>query len=594
MRDPPISGKFVVLNVKMCDLNLKDCGLDGFAISVGLSVSTSRHHHQIRLVRGDSHLKDSDAMQQETVRTTAQTTPEWWKTGIIYQIYPRSFQDSDGDGVGDLAGIESRLDYLADLGVDAIWISPIFPSPMADFGYDVSDYRDIDPMFGTLADFDRLVAATHRRGMKLILDFVPSHTSEQHPWFVDARSSRSSPKRDWYVWRDAKPDGSPPTNWISEFGRPAWTWDEGSGQYYLNIFLSEQPALNWRNPEVQAEMLDTMRFWYDRGVDGFRVDAITHIAPDPDKGDHPPDPNWQEHMDPSYRYLKVHSKHQPEGLEFVRMMRRITDSYPDRVLIGETDGELKAVMTYYGEAFDAFQLPFNFTLLNAPWEMAEIVRRIETYEAALPDGGWGNWVLGNHDCRRIASRAGPAQAAVAATLLLTLRGTPTIYQGDELGMESAEIPPHAVRDPWEKQVPGRGLGRDPARTPMPWEPGPTHGFSDGDPWLPVFVPAGGDVAAQRADATSLLSYVRALIALRRETPALTLGTYETTVAQDGIFVFTRRLDGTVFHVCLNFTGETRLCRVKGEVVLSSRHGSEGGAVDTLQLAPDEAAIIKAA
>lgn len=532
-------------------------------------------------------------MNQQTIQTAPNTAQEWWKTGIIYQIYPRSFQDSDGDGIGDLRGIESRLDYLVDLGIDAIWISPIFPSPMTDFGYDISDYRGIDPMFGTLEDFDRLVAATHRRGLKLILDFVPSHTSEKHPWFVEARSSRTSARRDWYIWRDAKPDGSPPTNWISEFGPSAWTWDAGTGQYYLNIFLSEQPALNWRNPEVQAEMLDTMRFWYMRGVDGFRVDAITHVAPDPDKGDHPPNPAWRAEMNPSQRFLKVHSKHQPAGFDYVRMMRQVTEEFPDRVLIGETDGELKEVMAYYGADFDAFQLPFNFTLQDAPWELPEIVRRIEAYEAALPEGAWGNWVLGNHDCARIASRAGPAQAAVAATLLLTLRGTPTLYQGDELGMESAVIPPEAVQDPWEKQVPGLGLGRDPARTPMPWEPGQTHGFSNSQPWLPVFVPAEGDAATQRADPASMLNHVRALIVLRRKTPALTLGSYETITAQDGVYVFARHLDGDSYHVCLNFTDTPRPCPVSGEVVLSSYVHEGDGAAHAGQIAPHGALILKA-
>ncbi|WP_425098602.1 alpha-amylase family glycosyl hydrolase [Tropicibacter sp. S64] len=532
-------------------------------------------------------------MKQQAIETAAHTDNDWWKTGIIYQIYPRSFQDHDGDGIGDLRGIESRLDYLVDLGIDAIWISPIFTSPMADFGYDVSDYRDIDPMFGTLADFDSLVAATHSRGLKLILDFVPSHTSHEHPWFIEARASRQSPKRDWYIWRDAKPDGSPPTNWISEFGRSAWTWDAGSGQYYLNIFLSEQPALNWRNPEVQAEMLDTLRFWYERGVDGFRVDAITHIAPDVDKGDHPPDPQWREHMNPSYRFLKVHSKHQPEGHQFVRMMRRVTDAFPGRVLIGETDGDLPAVMAYYGKDFDAFQLPFNFSLLDIPWSMAEIVDRVEAYEAALPEGAWGNWVLGNHDCARIASRAGPAQAAVATTLLLTLRGTPTLYQGDELGMESASIPPEAVQDPWEKQVPGLGLGRDPARTPMPWTQGPNRGFSSGDPWLPVFVPSDGDVENQSADPASFLSFVRSLIALRRETPALTLGSYQTVLAEDGVYVFARTLGGTRYHVCLNFTADPKACPVAGRIVLAAGQSTMDDAGQSLALAANDAVIVQA-
>ena len=516
---------------------------------------------------------------------------EWWKTAVVYQIYPRSFQDSNGDGVGDLAGIVTRLDAMVALGVDAIWISPIFPSPMADFGYDVSDYCGIDPMFGTLEDFDHLVAAAHERGLKVILDFVPSHSSDQHPWFVESRSSRDNPKRDWYIWRDAKPDGSAPNNWISEFGGPAWTWDPATQQYFLHIFLPDQPALNWRNPEVRAAMLDSVRFWYDRGVDGFRVDAIGHVAPDADGGDHPANPDWLEHMGPARSHIQIHAAHQPLAYEIVREMRAITEAYPDRVLIGETCGTLDQVMSYYGEELDAFHMPFNFALLQARWDAATIAGIVDTYEAALPAGAWPNWVLGNHDCGRIASRAGRDQARVAATLLLTLRGTPTLYQGDELGMESAPIRPEEVQDPWEKRVPGLGLGRDPARTPIPWEEGATAGFTTGKPWLPVHLPRGGTAAAQAADPDSMLSFVRALLALRRDEPALSLGDYRTLAATDGVYGYERRLGDRAVTVWLNFTGEAKPLPAAGKVMLSSDPARDRAAPATA-LAPNEALILE--
>ncbi|MCA8879294.1 MAG: DUF3459 domain-containing protein [Rhodobacteraceae bacterium] len=523
--------------------------------------------------------------------TADPTTASWWQKAIIYQVYPRSFQDSNGDGIGDLAGIETRLDYLVDLGVDAIWISPIFPSPMTDFGYDVTDYCDIDPMFGTLADFDRLVVSAHAKGLKIVLDFVPSHTSDRHPWFVESRSSRNNPKRDWYIWRDAKPDGSPPNNWISEFGGPSWTWDEATGQYYHNTFLSEQPALNWRNPEVQAAMLDVIRFWYARGVDGLRVDAITHIAPDVDKGDNPPNPDWQAHMSPTHSHLQVHSKNTPESYEMTRFMRKVSDEFPDRALIGETSGTLEDVMRYYGDDLDLFHLPFNFALLTAPWDAEHIAGLVETYETALPDGAWPNWVLGNHDCARIASRSGPAQAAVAAMMLLTLRGTPTLYQGDELGMESAPIAPHEVQDPWEKRVPGLGLGRDPARTPMPWDTGAQSGFSPVASWLPVHVPSGGPVSAQEQDPGSMLAFVKALIALRRSEPALVEGSYRLVTSENDVFVFERSLGCDTLYVCLNFSNEARPVDVGGMCLLSSNPERTGALLGRLKLEPNEAVIL---
>ena len=358
----------------------------------------------------------------------------WWKHGVVYQIYPRSFQDTNGDGVGDLKGIIERLDYLAWLGVDAIWISPIYPSPMADFGYDVSDYCNIDPLFGSLEDFDRLVAAAHARKIKVILDFVPNHTSERHPWFLESRASRVNPKRDWYIWRDGKPDGSPPNNWLSQFGGPAWAREARTGQYYLHSFLPEQPDLNWRNPEVRTAMYDVLRFWLDRGVDGFRVDVIWLLIKDAALRDNPPNPNYRPTEAGIHRFLQVYSADQPETHEVIAEMRSVLDRYDERVLIGEIYLPIERLVTYYGQDLRGAQLPFNFQLLHTAWTAAAVGKLVTDYEVALPPGGWPNWVLGNHDQPRIAARVGEAQARIAAMLLLTLRGTPTMYYGDELGI----------------------------------------------------------------------------------------------------------------------------------------------------------------
>src|SRR5687768_12175018 len=403
--------------------------------------------------------------------------PLWWQRGIVYQVYPRSFMDSNGDGIGDLPGIISRLDYLRWLGVDAVWISPIYPSPMKDFGYDVADYTGVHPMFGTLADFDRLLAAAHARDLKVILDFVPNHSSDQHPWFRESRASRHNPKRDWYVWRDR------PNNWLSCFGGSAWTFDERSGQYYYHAFLPEQPDLNWRNPEVVEAMLGVLRFWLERGVDGFRVDVLWHLIKDKDFQDNPPNPDWREGMDPYNALHPVHTSDRPEVHDIVRGMRRLLDAYPERVLIGEIYLPVERLVQYYGAApsgeMSGAHLPFNFQLLSAPWDARHLARLIAEYERLLPAGAWPNWVLGNHDRPRIASRVGAAQARVAAMLLLTLRGTPTLYYGDELGMEGVAIPSHLAQDPWERRQPGLGLGRDPSRTPMQWDCSLHAGFTKG-------------------------------------------------------------------------------------------------------------------
>ena len=408
----------------------------------------------------------------------------WWKHGIIYQIYPRSFQDTNGDGVGDLEGIRRRLDYLSWLGIDAIWISPIYPSPMADFGYDVADYCGIHPLFGSLQDFDRLVADAHERGLKVILDFVPNHTSDQHAWFKESREARASVKRDWYIWRDGKPDGKPPNNWVSNFGGPAWTFDESTGQYYLHQFLKEQPDLNWRNPDVRKAMYDSLRFWLDRGVDGFRVDVIWLMIKDADLRDNPPNPTYTPTQPEINSLIQVYNADQPEVHEVIAEMRHVLDGYQDRVLIGEIYLPLERLVTYYGKDLSGAHLPFNFQLIHAPWKATEIARLVAEYEGALPQGGWPNWVLGNHDQPRIAARIGPAQARVAAMLLLTLRGTPTLYYGDELGVGRVPIPVEAVQDPWEKNEPGLGFGRDPSRTPMQWNAEPQARFSGRRFWSP--------------------------------------------------------------------------------------------------------------
>jgi alpha-glucosidase len=516
------------------------------------------------------------------------TEPEWWKTGVVYQIYPRSFMDGNGDGVGDLAGIESRLDHLSWLGVDAIWISPIYPSPMADFGYDVSDYCDIHPLFGDLAAFDRLLDAVHARGLRMLLDLVPSHTSEQHPWFLESRSSTDNPKRDWYVWADPGPDGGTPNNWLSEFGGPAWTFDEHTGQYYLHLFLSEQPSLNWRNPKVRAAVMDAMRFWFDRGVDGFRVDAIEYLVPDAELRDNPPNPDWHEALSPARSVLSVHTLHRPEVFDYVAEMRRVARSYEEeRLLVGEAYGTLDQLVAYYGTELDGFQLPFNFQLIGAEWNAPNIAGIVDRYEAALPEGAWPNWVLGNHDRQRVASRVGPAQARVAAMLLLTLRGTPTVYQGDELGMENVPIPPEWVMDPWEKNIPGLGLGRDPVRTPIAWSGGEGAGFTSGTPWLPIDRRPEMRVDLQKEDPGSMLGFHRALLALRRKEAALSLGSYRTLGVDENVFCFERRHGERALAIALNFSDREQPLPLRGTPLISTHAAT--AASD--RLAPNEGRIM---
>src|ERR1700739_4789063 len=395
-----------------------------------------------------SHLKELVSLMREL---------EWWKRAVIYEIYPRSFQDSNGDGIGDLRGILDRLDYLVEFGVDAVWISPIYPSPMADFGYDISDYCEIDLLFGTMADFDRLLAEVHRRGLRLILDFVPNHTSDRHPWFLESRSSRENAKRDWYIWQDQ------PNNWTSNFGGSAWEFDAASGQYYYHSFLKQQQDLNWRNPAVVEAMLDVLRFWLRKGVDGFRVDVMWVMIKDDQFRDNPPNPGFRLGSPSNHRFLPVHNSDRPEVHAIVAEMRSVVDEFSGRVLIGEIYLPGPQLMSYYGKNLKGANLPFNFHLLQCPWSADAVAEVISEYDRALPEGAWPNWVLGNHDQPRIASRVGKHQARVAAMLLFTLPGTITMYYGDEIGMTNVPVAPEQVQDPAGKNEPGIGRGRDPER-----------------------------------------------------------------------------------------------------------------------------------
>jgi len=524
---------------------------------------------------------------------------KWWERGIIYQIYPRSFMDSDGDGVGDLAGIRSKLDYLQWLGVDAIWISPIYPSPMADFGYDISNYTDIDPIFGSLNDFDALLADAHGRGLKVLLDYVPNHTSDQHPWFLDSRSSRDSAKRDWYIWRDPKPGGRPPNNWLSNFGGGAWEWDEKTGQYYYHAFLKEQPDLNWRNREVQKAMLRVLRFWLDRGVDGFRVDVMHHMVKDNEFRDNPPNPDWRPGMSPYGELLTTYTADLPEVQEIVAKFRSVVEEYDDRMLVGEIYLPVERLMAYYGASGKGAHLPFNFQLIRLPWDAREIATAVQRYEALLPSYAWPNWVLGNHDKSRIATRVGPAQARVAAMLLLTLRGTPTMYYGDEIGMHDVPIPMTQVQDPFEKNVPGLGLGRDPERTPMQWSGDKHAGFTAGKPWLPIADDYQTvNVSLAQSQPTSILTLYHRLIELRRTEPTLSVGEFAPLPGDDDLMAYIRKTDERRLLVVLNLSPKPKSFSIsdlqcRGSLLLSTYLGRSREVLeDKLALRADEGAIIE--
>jgi alpha-glucosidase len=537
---------------------------------------------------------------------------DWWRYGVIYQIYPRSFADADGNGIGDLDGITEHLDHLAghadSLGVDAIWLSPFYKSPMADYGYDVADYRDVDPMFGTLGQFDTLLAEAHRRGLKVIVDFVPNHTSDQHEWFIESRSSRDNPKRDWYVWADPKPDGSPPNNWRSSFAEvgPAWTMDETTGQYYLHSFMREQPDLNWWNPEVRDAMDDVLRFWLDRGVDGFRIDVAHRMAKDPELADNPlievdaelrGSDRREALLAASNGGEDLRDQDWPEVHEILRRFRRTISEYDDRMAVGEVYLlDMPKLVSYYGRG-DELDLCHNFVFLHQPWKADAFRAVVEEFEGLLPEGTWPDYFLNNHDHSRVVTRYddggnGRARARVAAMMLLTLRGTPFLYQGEELGMRDGPVPPDRIVDV---------DGRDPERTPMHWDASPGAGFTTGEPWLPIDPEHERvNAAAQRGDATSMLSLYRRLLQLRRGSPALRQGAYASlTSAPDGVFAYLRTTSDEQLLVALNMTSDpVRFAATPqgagGQLELSTDPGRHIGQVPlaALDLGPDEGVIVR--
>jgi alpha-glucosidase len=482
--------------------------------------------------------------------TRHQREPDWWRRAVVYQIYPRSFQDTNGDGIGDLQGIIERLDYLNDgtessLGIDAIWLSPTYPSPMKDFGYDVADYCDVHPDFGDLATMDRLIAACHERSIRIMLDYVPNHSSDQHPWFIESRASRTSPKRDWYYWRDPGPDGSPPNNWRSVFGGPAWTFDEATGQYYLHSFLKEQPDLNWRNPEVVAAMHDVLRFWLRRGIDGFRIDVLGMILKHPELADNPVNPDYEPWMPDERKVLDHNTVNYPDVYDAVEGLRAVLDEFPGSVAVGEVFGGSDVIARYHGgNELSGLHLAFNFQIImragiKTPWDAGLIRGIVTTLEATLPHGAQPCYAFNNHDQPRIVSRhdedaRGVERARAAALLLLGLRATPFLYYGEEIGMPNVSIPEHRLQDPARFMH----IGRDPERTPMQWDTSAGRGFTTGEPWLP-FGPIDISVAAQTRDPNSMLSLYRDALRLRRQEPSLHAGTFREIESPTNTFAFVR-------------------------------------------------------
>jgi alpha-glucosidase len=523
----------------------------------------------------------------------------WWRGAVLYQIYPRSFADSNGDGVGDLPGIIEHLDHLQWLGVDGLWVSPITVSPNADWGYDVSDFCAVDPELGTLDDVDRLVAEAGRRGIRVLMDLVPNHTSDQHPWFVDSRSSKTAAKRAWYVWADPKPDGSPPNNWVSSFGGPAWEETPETGQSFMFNHLSQQPDLNWWNEDVRSAFDDIMRFWYDRGVAGFRIDVANVIIKDAELRDNPvatEDDDLEARM---FGQRWVYNANRPEVHEVLRRFRALADTYDEpRVLIGETPVPVEALALFYGGGDDELHLAFNFNFISAPFEAPAMRTIVEETEAALPPGAWPAWTGSNHDMFRFPTRwAGNdvAKARAALLMLLCLRGTPVLYQGDEIGQTDATLVQEDLRDPLGVRFWPYYAGRDPGRTPMQWEDSPGGGFTRPDvrPWLPLSDLTRQNVESQRADPNSMLTLARDLIALRRRSPDLTGGDYETLPAPDGVWAWARG-QGTAIVVNLSDL-EADLAGWSGTIALGTDRQRDGQVIHgTLGLGPWEAVVVERA
>lgn len=489
----------------------------------------------------------------------------WWKEAVIYQIYPRSFQDSNGDGIGDLEGIIQRLDYLAgskdSLGIDAIWLSPVYPSPMFDFGYDISDYEEIDAVFGDIQTFKRLLKEAHKRGIRIIMDLVVNHTSHLHPWFIESRSSVNSPKRDWYIWKESKQNG-PPNNWLGAFGGSGWKYDKRTGEYYFHSFLKEQPDLNWRNPEVEDAIFRMMKYWLDMGVDGFRLDVVNLYVKDEFfrnnvsyfmKGPRPYD-----------KQVHAYDRDRPEMHGILRRMRKLLDSYSEkRMFVGEImqdfPGNVLLPATYCGRN-DELHLAFNFMFLFSPWKAERFFQIVKDFESALGEDNWPNYTLSNHDFPRHITRYEKGEhtldrARLAACMMLTLRGTPFLYYGEEIGMKRQKVPLNKIQDPVGKRYWPFHPGRDPERIPMPWDGTETTGFTTGKPWLPLYEDAQtGNVEAQKLDPNSLFYTYQKLLQIRKERKSLRKGKLKIHLSADKQVLYYRRREGKEeTYIFLNFS-----------------------------------------
>ncbi len=525
----------------------------------------------------------------------------WWKHGVIYQVYPRSFYDSNGDGIGDIRGIIHKLDYIHSLGVDAIWLSPINTSPMYDFGYDIVDYRGIDPLFGTLKDFENLIYEAHERNIRIIMDMVLNHTSHLHSWFIESRMSRNNPKRDWYIWRDGKKD-NPPNNWKSAFGGSAWEYDQKTGQYYLHSFLKEQPDVNWRNEELQSAMFNEMRYWLDKGVDGFRLDVVNWFVKDKHFRNNPP--SLRPHQ-----FLKIrYDRNRGSSHRIFRELRTMLDTYDDRMAVGEVftmpPGDPKLSASYLGNGEDELHLAFDFSLMYRWWNASQVYKCIRNWYAQMPDKGWPCNVLSNHDQPRSISRfgGGPGaekRARVAAVLLLTLHGACFIYYGEEIGMKNVKIRRKDIVDPLGKKYWPLFGGRDPARTPMQWSDEPNAGFSNGAVWLPISADFQRiNVKTQDNDRYSILNVYRELISLRRKKKPLHRGMWKPRIkGKRGVLAYSRIYNDEEIFIVLNFTGKRKKVSIhhhgQWKVIFSTHKFRNAHFVNLhMELAPHEATIVE--
>ncbi len=520
---------------------------------------------------------------------------EWWKTCIIYQIYPRSFMDSNNDGIGDLKGIENKLDYLKKIGVDAIWISPFYPSPMHDFGYDISDYKGIHQIFGTMNDFEDLLSKSHKLGIKLIIDFVPNHTSDEHPWFVESRKSKNNPFRDFYIWRDPAPDGGPPNNWLSYFGGSAWEYDDQTKQYYLHQFVKQQPDLNYQNSKVLEEMLSVLDFWLAKGVDGIRVDVICNMWKNPEFPNEKLNRRWNGKF-PYERFERKYSSNTREVHDIIRRFREVLNRYSDRVMIGETYLPFRELIKYYGKNGDECHLPFNFHLLTTPWKASAVREVVDHFEDMLPNGCCPSYVLGNHDRQRLVTKVkSEEQSRVALFMLLTLRGTPTVYYGEEIGMKNVKIPLNMIQDPPALNMPeiADDVGRDPVRTPMQWSASSNAGFSAKGvkTWLPIdddYKKINAEILF--ADSASILNMFSKLVKLRKKYQALNSGDYVSLKSiSKNIYAYLRTYGTERFLIVLNFSKKSSMINFeeilnlsRGEILLSANM-LESGMVDLSSL-----------